>query len=89
MKYDFKGKLVFADGTDKEFNVVATYYHQDDTYGNGYYLDIASQFDSPGNSRYYDVRYEIIEDFRQFALEVIQSIWSGKKGSAKFVEEAV
>lgn len=85
MEYKFTGKLIFADGTVKEgFIVTAKYYKQENTYGNGYYLDIASSLDTPGTSRYYDVRYEIIDDFREFAEEVIKNLWSGKRGSARY-----
>lgn len=85
--FTIKGILKEYDGTEHSVEILATYSKGGFQYGNGYYLSFEGLIDgAPRIDRLYDVRYEVIEDFRSYALDTIKSIWSGKNGSWKFVE---
>lgn len=90
MQYEFKGYI--TDGEEKRpawFRV--QFENGGFQYGNGYYMGIKGGIQCSDDKvskvdRLYDVRYEIIEDFKVYALNTIKSIWSGEKGSWKFIE---
>ena len=86
MQYNFTGFI--TDGENKKsMDLLVTFEKGGFEYGNGYYMNLSGQVNGhPAIDRLFDVRYEVIEDFRSYALDTIKSIWSGKNGSWKFVE---
>lgn len=84
--YNFTGYI--TDNTDKkDMDLVAHYCKSDSPYGNGYYLSLKGNINGrPSVDRFFDVRYEVIDDFKEYALDVIKTLWSGEKGSWKFIE---
>ena len=91
MQYEFKGYI--TDGEEKKSaEFVVRFEKGGFQYGNGYYMGLKGHISTDRDDRVvkindlYDVRYEIIEDFRKFALDVIKSKWSGENGSWKFIE---
>lgn len=89
MMFNINGILRDTDGEEKRVEFLATYSKCGFEYGNGYYLQIDGNIDGrPCIDRLIDVRYAVIDDFREYAVDIIKSIWSGNKGSWKFIERA-
>jgi hypothetical protein len=87
MKYNYTLTIETKSGKKITRNPEVEFTHNDDDYGNGFYMIVENcGFDS---LNYFDVRYDgrlnpkkLNEYFPIFARD----IWSGKNGSAKLID---